>query len=336
MTKKIGAQTIQFETPPFIISTGCVVGKKEGEGPLGSYFDQIVEDEYCGEKSWESAESKLQTMAFQKTLNKHGLRNQDIDYMFAGDLLNQCVGTHYGTRDTNIPFFGIFGACSTMVEGLSLSSIMIDGGFAVNVAALTSSHFCSAEKQFRFPLEYGGQRTPTSQWTVTGSGCAIVSKKGPGPKITHATVGKIVDMGINDANNMGSAMAPAAFDTIITHFNDTGRDASYYDLVITGDLGITGSDILHDLFKKETGGSELNNHKDCGVLIFDAEKQDVHSGGSGCACCASVFCGYLYNQLTTGKLSKILLVATGALMNTMTLQQGETIPSIAHAVAIEM
>ena len=332
--KKIGKQTINFDTPPTILSTACIVGPKEGEGPLASYFDQCLEDEFWGEKSWEKAESKIIKETVNLAISKSGIASSKIDYCFAGDLLNQCISSSFGLRDTNIPFFGIFGACSTFVEGLTLSAILAESGME-NILCAASSHFCSAEKQFRFPLELGNQRTPTSQWTVTGAGAAIVSKSGSGPFITNVTPGKIVDMGIKDANNMGSAMAPAALDTIITHFKDTGRNPSYYDAIITGDLGHVGKNILIDLAKKE-GYNIKSNYNDCGVLIFDQQAQDTHAGGSGCGCCGSVFSGYLYKQLQNKKLKKILLIATGALTNSTSSQQGESIPGIAHAISIEI
>ena len=250
-------------------------------------------------------------------------------------MLNQCISSSFGLRDSSIPLFGIFGACSTFVEGLSLGAVFAEASGANNILALASSHFCSAEKQFRFPLELGNQRTPTAQWTVTGSGAAIVSKNGTGPFITSITTGKIVDMGIKDANNMGAAMAPAALDTLLTHFKDTGRNPSYYDGIFSGDLGYVGKDILGDLALKN--GYNINSiYNDCGVLIFDKEKQDTHSGGSGCACIATVFSGYLFNQLKAKKYKKILLIATGALTNSTSSQQGESIPGIAHAISIEI
>ena len=253
--------------------------------------------------------------------------------MFAGDLLNQCISSSFGLRELNIPFFGVFGACSTFVESLILSAICVEG-FANNVLCATSSHFCSAEKQFRFPLELGNQRPPTSQWTVTGAGSAIISKNGSGPFITHVTPGKIIDMGIKDGNNMGSAMAPSFCDTLVTHFSDTGRTPDYYDVIISGDLGHIGKDIAIDLLMAN-GYDIKNNYDDCGVLIFDKENQDTHSGGSGCACCGSVFSGYFFKKLRERKLNKILLIATGALMNSTSSQQGESIPGIAHAISIE-
>lgn len=333
--KKIGKQTFKLSNPVSIKETASIVGPKESNGPLAKYFDKCIEDEFYGESSWEKAESKFIKSATEMLIAKSGISNKDIDFCFAGDLLNQCISSCFGLRETNIPFFGIFGACSTFVESLILGAISIDGNFAKNVLCAVSSHFCSAEKQFRFPLELGNQRPPTSQWTVTGSGACILSKEGTGPYITHVTPGKIIDMGIKDVNNMGSAMAPAAIDTLITHFQDTSRNPDYYDGIFTGDLGYIGKDILLDIVKTK-GYDITNNYNDCGILIFDKNKQDTHSGGSGCACCASVFSGYLYKKLKERKLNKILLIATGALTNSTTSQQGESIPGIAHAVSIEM
>ena len=333
--KKIGKQTFKLSNPVSIKETASIVGPKESNGPLAKYFDKCIEDEFYGESSWEKAESKFIKSATEMLIAKSAISNKDIDFCFAGDLLNQCISSCFGLRETNIPFFGIFGACSTFVESLILGAISIDGNFAKNVLCAVSSHFCSAEKQFRFPLELGNQRPPTSQWTVTGSGACILSKEGTGPYITHVTPGKIIDMGIKDVNNMGSAMAPAAIDTLITHFQDTSRNPDYYDGIFTGDLGYIGKDILLDIVKTK-GYDITNNYNDCGILIFDKNKQDTHSGGSGCACCASVFSGYLYKKLKERKLNKILLIATGALTNSTTSQQGESIPGIAHAVSIEM
>ena len=333
--KKIGKQTIIFDNPPTILETASIVGPKEAGGPLAKYFDKTLEDEFWGEETWEKAESKIVKETSVLTINKANLSNEQIDYCFSGDLLNQCISSSFGLRDSSIPLFGIFGACSTFVEGLSLGAVFAEISGANNILALASSHFCSAEKQFRFPLELGNQRTPTAQWTVTGSGAAIISKNGTGPFITSITTGKIVDMGIKDVNNMGAAMAPAALDTLLAHFKDTGRNPSYYDGIFSGDLGYVGKDILGDLALKN-GYNIKSIYNDCGVLIFDKEKQDTHSGGSGCACIATVFSGYLFNQLKAKKYKKILLIATGALTNSTTSQQGESIPGIAHAISIEI
>ena len=275
--QKIGKQTVKFDAPPTIVQTASIVGPKEADGPLASYFDNCLEDEFWGENSWEKAESKIIKETVNTVVSKSGLPSDKIDYCFAGDLLNQCISSSFGLRELNIPFFGIFGACSTFVEALMLGAIFTESGAGENVICAASSHFCSAEKQFRFPLELGNQRPQSAQWTVTGSGAAIVSKNGTGPYITHITPGKIVDMGIKDANTMGAAMAPAALDTLLTHFKDTGRAPSYYDVILTGDLGHVGKEILIEL--AETKGYNIkSNYNDCGVLIFDKEKQDTHSG----------------------------------------------------------
>ena len=334
---KIGLQTIKFDSAPYILETSSIVGPKEAEGPLAKYFDQCLDDEFWGEKTWEKAESKIIKENVNALVAKSGIASTDIDYCFAGDLLNQCISSSFGLRETNIPFFGIFGACSTFAEGMCLGSTFVDSKAANNVICATSSHFCSAEKQFRFPLELGNQRPQSAQWTVTGSGAVILSNNKLGkqcPRITCITPGKIVDMGVKDANNMGAAMAPAALDTLLTHLKDTGRKPSYYDVIITGDLGYVGKEILTEL--AETKGYNIkNNYDDCGVLIFDKEKQDTHSGGSGCGCIATVFSGYFYQMLKEKRINKLLLIATGALMNSTSSQQGESIPGIAHAIAIE-
>lgn len=298
--KRVGTQTIMFDNPPTILETSSIVGPKEAQGPLAKYFDQCLEDEFWGEKTWEKAESKIIKENVNAVIAKSGIAATDIDFCFAGDLLNQCISSSFGLREINMPFFGVFGACSTFVESMCLGSVFIEGGGATNVLCATSSHFCSAEKQFRFPLELGNQRPPTSQWTVTGSGAAILTSSGTGPYITCITPGKIVDMGIKDANNMGAAMAPAALDTLITHFRDTGRKPSYYDAIITGDLGYIGKEILAEL--AETKGYNIkSNYNDCGVLMFDKEKQDTHSGGSGCACCRCCIFWILFSRIKEQK-----------------------------------
>ena len=333
--KKTGKQSYILEIPVSIISSASIVGPKEKDGPLHQYFDLCLEDEFWGEKSWEKAESKIIKETTSMVISKSNLSSNDIDLCLAGDLLNQCIASSFGIRDSNIPFLGLFGACSTFVESLIVGSTFIDGNFATNTLCATSSHFCSAEKQFRFPLELGTQRPQSSQWTVTGSGAAILSKNGTGPFITSFTPGIIVDMGINDVNNMGAAMAGAAHDTLIKHFKDTSRNPSYYDAIFTGDLGYIGKEILIDL-ASQSGYNIKSNYNDCGVLIFDKDKQDTHSGGSGCGCIATVFSSYIYEQLKNKKYKKILLIATGALMNSTTSQQGESIPGIAHAISIEI
>lgn len=333
--KKLGLNTLKLDNPANILNTASIVGPKESKGPLAEYFDTCIDDEFWGEKTWEKAESKFIKETCNTALSKAGVSAKDIDYLFAGDLLNQCISSSFGLRESNIPFFGIFGACSTFVEGLILGSVFIDSGACNNVLCATSSHFCSAEKQFRFPLELGNQRTPTSQWTVTGSGAAVLNKMGDGPFITHVTPGVITDLGIKDANNMGAAMAPAALSTLCTHFEDTGRTPDYYDAIVTGDLGYVGKDILIDL-ARDKGYDISNNYNDCGVLMFDKENQDTHSGGSGCACIATVFSGYWYKLMKEKQIRKLLLIATGALMNATSSQQSESIPGIAHAISIEM
>ncbi len=331
--KHIGKQTVLFKNPPSIKATASIVGPKEGKGNLKHSFDYIIPDELWGEDSWEKAESKLVRETLAKVLQKGSMSNDQIDYILAGDLLNQCIAANYGLRESEIPFFGLFGACSTMAESMSLGSMLIDGGFADSVVCMTSSHFCSAERQFRFPLELGSQRPPTSQWTVTGSGAALLSSEQTGPYIKAVTTGKINDMGISDANNMGAAMAPAAADTILAHFADTGLSPDYYDLILTGDLGKIGKKICVDLVKMN-GLDIENRYNDCGVMIFNMQEQDIHAGGSGCGCSATVFAGYVFKEMMKGNLKRVLFVATGALMSPVSTQQKESIPGIAHAVSI--
>lgn len=333
LEKKLGKQTVKLQKPPSIIATASIVGPKEGKGPLATYFDQVIDDELWGEKSWEMAESKLMREVLGKTAVKASMAVSGLDYILAGDLLNQCIAASFGLRESGIPLFGVYGACSTMGETMSLGAMLIDGGFAANIICMTSSHFCSAEKQFRYPLELGTQRPPTAQWTVTGAGSALLSSEGGGPFITKVTTGKIVDMGIKDQNNMGAAMAPAAADTIYAHFEDTGLPKDYYDMVVTGDLGKVGSEIADDLLS--SNGVRIGGIlKDCGLMIYD-KKQDAHAGGSGCGCSATVFAGFLYDSLKKGKINRLLFVPTGALLSPTSVQQGETIPCIAHALAIE-
>lgn len=331
-TKKLGSQTVALAEPPAIIGHANVVGKKEGDGPLADSFDHIEQDDTFGEKSWEKAETAMQKLALAKALDKAGQAASNLDYLFAGDLLNQCISSGFAARGQDIPFFGLYGACSTMGESLSLAAMVIDGGFAQFAGAVTSSHFCTAERQYRTPLEYGGQRTPNAQWTVTASGAVILAKEGPGPYVTHITTGKVVDKGVKDANNMGAAMAPAAYATLSAHFQDTGRKPSFYDLIVTGDLGKLGKEIVLDFFHRD--GLELTNYDDCGTMIFDLKKQDVHCGGSGCGCSAAVLTGYLLNGMRAGRWNHILFCPTGALLSPTSSQQGESIPSICHAVAL--
>ena len=334
MAKRIGKYTIQMENMPSIEGYAAVCGKKEAEGPLGNFFDKTFNDTTLGESSWEKAESKLQSKAVDLAIEKSNINLSEINFIFAGDLLNQCISSTFGLKSLNIPFLGQYGACSTMAQALALSAIMVDTGVANNCIAVTSSHFCSAERQFRFPLEYGGQRTPTAQWTVTGSGAIVVGKNGQNPKISAITIGRIVDLGIKDANNMGAAMAPAAAATLQDFFCDTGSTPDDYDLILTGDLGEVGSKLMKELLKRD-GFIIKNNHRDCGLLIYDQKAQDVHAGGSGCGCSAVVLCSIILNKLKNNELKNILFMATGALMSPTSTQQGESIPSIAHLINIK-
>lgn len=331
---KIGKQTIELRNKPRIISTFSIVGPKEGEGPLKDYFHEVISDDTLGKESFEKAESEMMYTAIKGAIINAQLKEDDIDYLFAGDLLNQITSSGYAARDLNIPFFGLYGACSTMSESLSMASLFIEGNFAKYVVASTSSHFSSAERQFRFPLEYGSQRPPTAQWTVTGSGAMVLSNEGDFPVVTYVTTGKVKDYGEKDANNMGAAMAPAAVDTLYNHFKDTGRKPEYYDVIATGDLGKVGKEMTISLMK-EYGYDLSKNYVDCGEMIFDSESQNTDSGGSGCGCSAVVMCGYFYRKLLNKEIHKMLLISTGALMSPTTTLQGESIPGIAHAVAIE-
>ena len=331
--KRIGRRTVALEHPPSVISYANIGGKLEGEGPLREHFDELDQDSFFGEKTWEKAESAMQKRVLQRALDQIKLKPGDLDYIFAGDLLNQCIGSSFGLREFGVPFYGLYGACSTMGESLSLAAMAIDGGFAEKAAAMTSSHFCTAERQYRMPVPYGNQRTPTAQWTATAAGCTILASQGEGPYITHVTCGKIVDKGIADANNMGAAMAPAAYDTLSAFFQDTNTKPQDYDLVVTGDLGELGHAIVRDFFSRD--GIDMGEHfQDCGLLLYDREKQDMHAGGSGCGCSASVFNGYLLSGLRQGKWKKIVFAPTGALLSPTSSFQGESIPSICHALCI--
>lgn len=329
-----GNGTVIFEKKPSIMSYAAVVGKKEGDGPLGKYFDEIEADAYFGKPSWEKAESENLRRSVMHTLEKGKFKPEDMDFAISGDLLNQCISSGYALRGLKIPFFGVYGACSTMAESLVLGSLIISGGGAKNILCATSSHFCSAEKQFRTPLEYGGQRTPNAQWTVTGSGSVVISRGGGCPSIEAVTCGRIIDLGVTDVGNMGAAMAPAFADTIKRHLNALNRDISYYDLVLSGDLGIIGKSIAKELLQKE-GIDAGDKYNDCGAMIFDPNLQDTHAGGSGCGCAASVLCGYILPEMQKGNLKKVLFAATGALMSPTSTMQGESIPSISHAISIE-
>ena len=330
---RLGKQTLRFENAPAVLSWASIVGKKEGQGPLAKFFDVVSQDTKFGQETWEKAECQMQKDALQRALSKAFLVPQQLQLLCAGDLLNQCISSSFAVRGSGVPFLGLYGACSTMAESLVVASMAIDGGYAERAAAMTSSHFASAERQYRQPLEYGGQRTPTAQWTVTGSGCVILGQSGGSIHVRSATIGQVIDKGITDANNMGSAMAPAAYETIRQHLEDTKRTPEDYDYIVTGDLGKIGSEILRDLFRRD--GVQLGErYNDCGLLIFDRTRQDVHAGGSGCGCAASVLCGPLLAQMDRGELKHLLLCATGALMSPVSTQQGESIPAVCHAVEL--
>ncbi len=348
MAKRLGNFTLDFEEyRPVVKGYASVCGNFEKEGPLGEFFDLTFEDHFLGEASWEEAESKLQTLSSETALKKAGISSEDVDFVFAGDLLNQCISSTFGVKKFGIPFLGQYGACSTMAQNLILCSVMVNSRVAKNCLAVTSSHFCSAERQFRTPLEYGGQRPTSAQWTVTGSGALIIgdsANKGRksinenvvyNPYISKATVGRIIDFDVIDVNNMGAAMAPAAADTIKNFFSDTDTCPSDYDLILTGDLGIVGSRLLPRLLAKE-GFDISNKHRDCGLLIYDRKKQDVHSGGSGCGCSAAVLCSIILQKMERGELQNVLFIATGALMSTTSSQQGKSIPGIAHLVNFKL
>lgn len=333
MGKRVGRQSIRLESKPKIMAVYSVVGPKEGEGPLKDYFDLILKDDLNGQKSYEKAESSILYTAITNCLKKANLKEEDINYLLAGDLLNQISSSNFAARDLNIPFIGLYGACSTMTESLSIGALLMEGGFANYIVAATSSHFSSAERQFRFPLEYGSQRHPTAHWTVTGAGAMLLGRSGNYPEITYVTTGKVKDYEITDVNNMGAAMAPAAIDTIKQHFEDTGRTPKDYDLIATGDLGKYGKSITEKLLK-EYGYDIESIYIDCGDEIF-GNNQKTNAGGSGCGCSAVVDCGYIYKNIMSGRFKKVLILSTGALLSTISTLQGETIPGIAHAVSIE-
>ncbi len=334
MTKRLGRQTARLERPPALLGWAAVGGKKEGEGPLRRGFDLLSEDSYFGEASWEKAETRMLRACFDLACGKAGLAPAALDAVLAGDLLNQCVSSAYAMRASGIPHWGLYGACSTMAEALALGALLFDSGAAETLCALTGSHFCTAERQYRFPLEYGGQRTPTSQWTVTGAGAVLLGAGGGALRLTELTAGRIVDAGVADATHMGGAMAPAAFDTLSAHFAETGRSPADYDAIFTGDLGALGHDILEDLFRR-AGVALGPRYMDCGVLIYDAAAQEVGAGGSGCGCCASVLCAEILPAMARGVWQRVLFAATGALMSPTSSQQGESIPGICHALVLE-
>ena len=334
-SKRVGRRTVALSAPPSVLACACVGGKFEGQGPLGACFDELGEDSFFGESTWEKAESAMQKRALSRALDKARLKAGDLDYILAGDLLNQCVGSAFGLRDFGIPFYGLYGACSTMGESLALASLLIDGGFARRAAAMTSSHFCTAERQYRMPVPYGSQRTPTAQWTATAAGCTILAEKGQGPYVTHVICGRIVDKGITDSNNMGAAMAPAAYDTLSAFFRDTQTGPKDYDLILTGDLGELGHDIVRDFFRRD-GIDLTDRYQDCGLLLYDREKQDMHAGASGCGCSAAVLNGYVLPGLRAGKWRRVLFAPTGALLSPTTSFQGESVPGICHAVCLSV
>lgn len=334
MAPKKTGQTMVYASPPSILGTASVVGPREGQGPLAGWFDVVKPDRLLGQKSWEMAEVKMVEEAVDLALTKAGVSRSHLDFLLAGDLLNQIIAASFAARTVDRPYFGLYGACATIAEAMALGAALVDGGFATNVCAVSSSHHDTAERQYRFPTEFGAQRPPTAQWTATAAGAVVIGPPGVGKLcLTHATVGRVVDSGLKNPFDMGSAMAPAAVDTIAAHFRDTGRDPEAYDLVVTGDLAAVGQPLAADLLRKQ--GLNLDGRfVDSGMMIYD-ETQDAHAGGSGCGCSASVFAGYLAKNLAAGKFKRILLVATGALHSPTTYQQGESIPCVAHAVVVE-
>ncbi len=382
-------QTLKFHNKPYIISAYAIGGKKEGEGPLRDWFDACLEDDTYGESTWEKSESKMLKTAMTESMRRAAKTTEDIGAMLSGDLLNQLMSSSFMARDLQIPFLGMYGACSTMTESLMLGAVLTDGGYSDNVMVGASSHYCTAERQFRMPLEHGNQRPPSAQWTATAAGAMLLSRGRGGNdpdernldgdagmegqnetacneiaggktamdetsgtelridaagnvypqrqiRIESGTIGKVIDAGVKDSNQMGSAMAPAAVDTILTHLGETGRTLDYYDLVCTGDLGFIGKNIVRDLLE-DAGVSRrmiADVYDDCGAMIF-APEQDVHSGGSGCGCSASIFSGYVYRNMKAGNLERTLIISTGALLSTISPLQGESIPGIAHAISLE-
>lgn len=333
--QKRGRRSLQFQHPPVITTWASAAGKKEAQGPLQSWFDRTDTDTYFGESTWEKAECKLQQLALETLLSKAQQKKKNIDLVFSGDLLNQCISSSFALRNTGLPSLGLYGACSTMAESLLLAAMSVSGGFSDQVVAMTSSHFAASERQYRFPLGYGGQRPPTAQWTATGAGAALVCAQGTGPIIESATMGTICDLGITDANNMGAAMAPAAIETITQHFEDLNRTPQDYDLIVTGDLGAIGKEIVLEQCQQR-GVNLGDRYDDCGLLLFNRKTQDVHAGGSGCGCSALVLCGYLLEQMRRGALKRLLFCGTGALLSPTSAQQGESIPGVCHAVSIVM
>lgn len=361
---KVGKQTLVFNNRPKIISACSIVGVKEGQGPMSTWFDRILEDDTFGEKTWEKSESKMLKEAIVTALNKSGKEKTQIDTILSGDLLNQLMSSAFMARDLQIPFIGLYGACSTMAESLLMGSVFIDGGYGSNIIAGASSHYCTAERQFRLPLEHGNQRPPSAQWTATAAGAFVLSSENnysaeqmmveqtKGHElnsknvihtkkeicVTHGTLGKIIDTGLKDANQMGAAMAPAFVDTVLNHLEDTNRNLKDYDLILSGDLGNIGKQIAIDLLK-DAGLNEkdlLDRYDDCGAMMYEPDQQDVHAGGSGCGCSASIFTSYVYKRMKKGEIKRALLVSTGALLSTISPFQGESIPGIAHGICVEI
>ena len=330
MTREM-RHSMRFPKPPAVAGFGSVAGKKESEGPLAAGFDLTSRDTHFGEESWEKAECKMQKLALQTALGHAGMETGDLSLVFSGDLLNQCISSFFCLRDTGIPALGLYGACSTMAEGLILAAMSVSGGFVRSAAAITSSHFAASERQYRFPLGYGGQRPPTAQWTVTGAGCVVLRQGEGSVFVRAATVGSITDPGVTDVGNMGAAMAPAAVHTLQTHFLELGRTPEDYDLIVTGDLGAVGAKIVAEEMEK-AGLPMGRRYSDCGLLIFDRKRQDVHAGGSGCGCSALVLCGHLLRRMQDKKLRNLLFCGTGALFSPVSSGQGESIPGVCHAV----
>ena len=331
---QVGKASLRFEHPAFVASWASVAGKKEGQGPLADEIDVKEQDETFGMENWEQAESAMQKQAADLALEKGNIHRREVRYLFAGDLLGQLIATSFGTVDLEIPLFGLYGACSTMGEALGLGAMCVNAGYADRVLTLASSHYATAEKQFRFPLGYGNQRAQSATWTVTGCGAVVLGKNKTRVAVTGITTGKLVDMGSKDSMNMGAAMAPAAWNTICQNFEDFGVDASYYDRIITGDLGLVGQKALLD-FMKSSGYDITGKHVDCGLEIYDRGEQDVHSGGSGCGCSAVTLCAHILPKLMRGEWSRVLFVPTGALLSTVSYNEGQSIPGIAHAVILE-
>ena len=338
MSKRMGTRTVALHNRPGVVAWGSIVGQKEKDGPYGGQFDAVIPNELNGEQSFEAAERSMLETAVGLCARHAGCELADVQMLLAGDLLNQIISAGFAARNLAIPFYGLYGACSTMSESLSLGGMLADGGFADRLICATCSHFCTAERQYRAPLELGNQRTPTAQWTVTGSGAVMLSGGPAGAQarvcMTHTTCGKVIDLGIADQNNMGAAMAPAAADTIVAHLRDMQRGFDDYDLIVTGDLGHLGRDLLIELLGQKGIRVQEDRLFDCGCEIF-APEQDTHCGGSGCGCAASMLCAHILPELAAGRLRRVLFMATGALLSPTTTMQGESIPGVAHAVVLE-